>query len=141
MKKLISTVLTIVMIFCLGISAYAEPKLQNPVNNDIAVYYLYTDSVSSTISISNKTATCKSLVYGVAGTTTKIEVTQTLQKKNGNSWDKVSNWNKTYNTWLCNYVNSKSSLSGGTYRVKTVAKVYSSTKYETVTSYSKEVSC
>ena len=35
----------------------------------------------------------------------------------------------------------KESLSSGTYRVKTVAKVYNGSAYETITIYSKTASC
>ncbi|WP_410068679.1 hypothetical protein [Ruminococcus sp.] len=93
------------------------------------------------MSISNKTATCKSTVRGISGTTTKIVITQTLQKKNGSSWNKYSSWTKTFNSWYAIYSNSKESLSSGTYRVKTVAKVYNGSAYETITIYSKTVSC
>lgn len=40
--------------------------------------YLYTDSVNCNLTISGGVASCKSTVYGISGTTTKIVVTQTL---------------------------------------------------------------
>lgn len=70
---------------CLSLTAFAETELQTPSDDDISVCYLYTDKISGTLSISNKAATCKSTVRGISGTTTKIVITQTLQKKNGSS--------------------------------------------------------
>ena len=56
---------------CLSLTAFAEPELQTPSDDDISVCYLYTDKISGTLSISNKAATCKSTVRGISGTTTK----------------------------------------------------------------------
>ena len=141
MKKVISTIISVVIILCLSLTAFAEPELQTPSDDDISVCYLYTDKISGTLSITNKAATCKSTVRGISGTTTKIVITQTLQKKNGSSWTKYGSWTKTFNSWYAIYSNSKESLSNGTYRVKTTADVYSGSKYETVTAYSKTASC
>ena len=44
---------------------------------------------------------------------------------------------KHSSSWYAIYSNSKESLSSGTYRVKTVAKVYNGSAYETITIYSK----
>ena len=126
---------------CLSLTAFAEPELQTPSDDDISVCYLYTDKISGTLSISNKAATCKSTVRGISGTTTKIVITQTLQKKNGSSWNKYSSWTKTFNTNTTVYLTSKSSLSSGTYRLKTIAKVYNGSDYEAITIYSKTASC
>ena len=108
---------------CLSLTAFAETELQTPSDDDISVCYLYTDKISGTLSITNKAATCKSTVRGISGTTTKIVITQTLQKKNGSSWTKYGSWTKTFNSWYAIYSNSKESLSSGIYRVKTTADV------------------
>ena len=86
---------------CLSLTAFAEPELQTPSDDDISVCYLYTDKISGTLSISNKAATCKSTVRGISGTTTKIVITQTLQKKNGSSWNKYSSWTKNIQQLVC----------------------------------------
>lgn len=80
-QKVISTIISVVIMLCLSLTAFAEPELQTPSDDDISVCYLYTDKISGTLSISNKAATCKSTVRGISGTTTKIVITQTLQKK------------------------------------------------------------
>ena len=102
--------------------------------------YLYTNQAYSNLSISGGVASCKSTVYGISGTTTKIVVTQTLQVKDGMSWRRITDWSETFNSWYCSYPNSYSPIGSGTYRVKTVAKVYKGTSYETITVYSTEVS-
>ncbi len=141
MKQLISVLLSLFMIIGSGITAYADPEEDTPVDIEITEEYQYTNRISSSLSISNYTATCTSIVRGFSGLADKITITQTLQKQNGSSWSYVTSWNKTYNTWLGTFVNTKSSLSSGTYRVKTVAKVYSGSDYETITVYSSTASC
>ena len=53
----------------------------------------------------------------------------------------ILSWSKTFNSWYAMYSTSKSSLSSGTYRLKTVARVYSGNSYETITIYSSSASC
>ena len=139
-KKIMSILSAIVLFAVIGIPTYAE-EVDPFIDEVITEEYLYTASIGSGLSISNKKATCSSSVLGYDGTATKIVVTQTLQKKAGASWTGTSTWTKTYNTWYCKYTNYKSSLIGGTYRLKTVAKVYSGSNYETITAYSFERTC
>lgn len=101
--------------------------------------YSYTSECSSTLSISGTTATCKSSVTGYYNKTTKIVVNQTLQKKNSSGdWEYVYSWYDTIYNYCGSVTNTKSSLSSGTYRLKTVATVYAGTANETITKYSKE---
>ncbi|MBQ8966958.1 hypothetical protein [Ruminococcus sp.] len=141
MKRILAILLSFVMSLGMGISAYALPEEETPIDIEFVDEYSYTDKISSDMSISNNTATCKSVVRGDTSLATKIVITQTLQKKNGNSWTNVTSWSKTFNTWYAMYSNSKSSLNSGTYRLKTVAKVYSGNNYETITVYSRTASC
>ncbi|MCM1316426.1 MAG: hypothetical protein NC235_15445 [Clostridiales bacterium] len=99
--------------------------------------YSYASNCSSNLSISGTTATCKSSVIGYYDKTTKIVITQTLQKKNSSgNWDDVCSWNDTIYSFKGSLTNTKSSLSSGTYRLKTVATVYAGTEHETITKYS-----
>lgn len=141
MKRIFAILLSIVMSLGMGFSAYALPEEETPIDIEFVDEYSYTDKISSDMSISNNTATCKSVVRGDTSLATKIVITQTLQKKNGNSWTYVTSWSKTFNTWYAIFTTSKSSLSSGTYRLKTVAKVYSGNNYETITVYSRTASC
>lgn len=110
-----------------------------PVSADIVLNSLYTYRNTSNLTISGKEATCKTIVDGYIGETTKISFAQTLQKKNSSgSWSTVKTWSKTVNDYSYTYTNKYSGLAKGTYRVKTSATVYSGNKSEVVTSYSAE---
>lgn len=126
-KKIISLALTIIMTLgCVALTASAavvEDSTVSPMS-------LYTSNVTSNLTISSKTATCKSIVSGKSAVT-KIVITQRLQKKSGDSWTNVQSWTKTTNSGYSSFMNTKSSLASGTYRVRTIAKVYSGTAYET----------
>lgn len=101
--------------------------------------YSYTSNCSSELSISGTTATCKSSITGYYNKTTKITILQTLQKKNSSgNWDYVCSWSSIIYNYCGSLTNTKSSLSSGTYRLKTVATVYAGTANETITMYSKE---
>lgn len=97
---------------------------------------LYTNSYSSSLTVSGDSATCKSKLNGYSGVTTKIVITQSLQKKSSGSWSTV----KTSSTTIFNFAGTLkktySGLSKGTYRVKSVFTVYSGSDYETLTKYS-----
>ena len=141
MRRIIAILLSFAMTLGMCITAYANPEEELPVDIEIIDEYQYTNAISSDLSISSNTATCKSVVRGDSSLVTKIVVTQTLQKKSGSTWTYVTSWSKTFNTWYAVYTTSKSSLSSGTYRLKTVAKVYSGNSYETITVYSRTASC
>lgn len=112
-----------------------------PVNADEdGITYLYTQKCSSNLSISSLNATCKSSLTGYSGITTKIEVTQTLQVKNGAQWRKCEAWESTFNNYYCTFTNNRTVYSGNQYRVKSEFTVYSGSSYETITVYSYTVS-
>ena len=101
--------------------------------------YSYTSECSSALSVSGTTATCDSSVTGYYNETTKIVIAQTLQKKNSSgNWDDVCSWGSIINYFADSLTNTKSSLSSGTYRLKTTAVVYAGSAHETITKYSKE---
>ena len=104
--------------------------------SEYGLNYLYTYDCGSYLSISSLNATCTSDLNGYIGTTTKIEVTQTLQVKDGNHWRTSQSWTATYNSYTCDFVNTRTVYSGNTYRVKSEFKVYSGSSYETITVYS-----
>lgn len=128
MKKFLLVLMSFVMIFCLCSFA--------PVDDTASPNYKYTISCSSYLKISGTTATCTSSLAGYPGETTKIVVTQTLQVKNGTQWRSVCSWTKTYNSYACDFDNTRTIYSGNTYRVKSEYKVYAGSSYETIYSYS-----
>ncbi len=140
MKKFICLFLSIMFSVFMATSAFAL-EVDQAIDEEIELQYVYTNYVTSMLSISSKNATCKSNVNGIPGAVTKITVTQELQKKSGSTWTSIYGRGKTVFTSNTSYVQTYSSLDSGTYRVKTIAKVYSGTSYETVTAYSSTVSC
>lgn len=140
-KKIFSIILSLILVAtCL--SAQASAAVVDTGNSEIAPAYSYTISASSTLSInSSKTATCKSVVAGMSGIATKIVFTQRLQKKVNGTWTNVKTWTGTYERVSASFTNTKTSLASGTYRVRTIAKVYSGSAYETVTTNSTTVTC
>ena len=141
MKSIISTVLSLAMILNGGSAIYAKGDYDIPEDEIVTEDYLYTYSISNSLSITNHTASCISTVLGYPEVTTKIRIEQTLQKKNGSSWSDKVIFTNSYNTFIAIYSTQKSGLASGTYRLKTVAKVYSGDDYETVTKYSNTCTC
>ena len=76
----------------------------------------------SILTISSNTATCKSRFLG-ATDVSKVTVQQSLQKKNWLIWSNVCSWSTTINGKTAICTNTKSGLSSGTYRVKSVFTV------------------
>lgn len=109
--------------------------------DEVDARYAYINKITSIVSISSKNATCQSTVQGSSKTVTKIVVKQTLQYKSGTKWLDVASWVETVNKSSVSFNNTKYNIGSGTYRVKTVAKVYKGSAYETITVYSKTASC
>lgn len=130
-KKIFSVICIIISVLCFGMAVSAE---------NFVPYTLYTDSASSTLTISGTTATCMSKATGYVGTTTKIVIQQTLQKKNlSGTWSKVNSWDETDSGYKGSATNKEYNLSSGTYRLKTVFTVYAGSNSEVVEKLSKEV--
>jgi len=131
----------VAMLVC-GTSMYtvhAADKNSQEEDYGISPCYSYTSSIITGLSISDGDAICTTSVTGFYSTTTKITITQTLQRKSGSSWVDVWSWTNTKNYWNYDYVNYYYPLTkGATYRVKSCSKVYSGSSYETIYSYSGE---
>ncbi len=111
----------------------------NAFAENIVPFTLYTESATSTLTISGAKATCISKATGYSGETTKIVIEQILQKKTSSgTWNEVTSWSETDTGYIGSATNTKSSLSSGTYRLKTVFTVYAGSNYEVLTKYSTE---
>lgn len=134
--------LSIILIFCVSIVASAESPVITPgtleqTESDVMPCFEYTNTIVTTLSISSGTATCSTKINGYNGTTTKIVVKMTLQKKNLLWWSEVESWSTAINNWYGS-VTRTASVSSGTYRVKTELTVYSGSNSEEITNYSQE---
>lgn len=130
MKKIFSVFLAVIMaVSCFSGIVCAE---------GITPRYVYTNDCESTLTISGSTATCKSEATGYYGETTKVVIEQTLQKYNNSTgkWTSVATWSETDTGYFGTATNTKSGLSSGSYRLKSVFSVYAGVNYEQITVYS-----
>ena len=128
----IAVIMTMFCMSCISASAY-----------DVSPRYGYTASCSSTLSISGASATCESSATGYSGETTKIVISQTLQKRGSSgNWSDVSGayWKTTIYKYVGSARKVKNNLSSGTYRLKSVFTVYAGNSSETITKYSQQKS-
>ena len=138
MRQLLAVALSGIMVF----TPVSETNNLITGNNIIVVNDIGTTEKTSELSISSKTAVCKSSCRKGAEPIKSITAVQTLEKRYGNGrYSAVANanWSKTVNAELLSMRNSISLLSVGTYRLKTVFTVkYKDGRSETVTVYSTE---
>lgn len=106
--------------------------------SDVTLFADYGSSAKSNLSISGTTATCKS-TFSVGSTVKSITITQTLEKSTLWWWDEINTWEQSFNQSYVNCTNSQTSLSSGTYRVKSVFTVTATNgDTEAITVYSAE---
>lgn len=121
-------------------SAFAETE-DSFIIDEVAPAYEIGTNPTSRLSINGKSATCTSRADGVDAVSITVE--QTLEKYSGwfTIWNDVddASWTKYINGDSINVSNTKSGLSTGTYRLKSVFTLKNSSgKTETITIYSKE---
>lgn len=129
------------MVFCTSLTAtvYAETTSLS-VNSGIAPLYEIAKDLSSNLVINGQTAYCTSEGEGVNAVSITVE--QTLQKQ-GFLWSwsdvKDAKWEKTVNSSVISFSNTKSDLSSGKYRLKSVFTLTDKYgKTEKITVYSAE---
>lgn len=136
-KRIFSLLIALVMIFAFSMTAYAESAQDDTIMPD---RYNYTNTIYSELSISNNTATCNSKVSGNPSLVTKIEITQSLEEQLSNGWwYRHQSWSKTFYDWYAIYTTTGTIPYSGTYHVRTVARVYAGSNYETIAIYSNNV--
>lgn len=128
LKKILALVMCLVLMCGMGVVASAETA-----ENKVQPRYSYTNIITATLTNSGGKALCGADVEGYSGTTTKIVITMTLQKKTLLWWSEVEEWTTTSNTFYATLVKT-ATVDSGKHRVKVEATVYSG-------SNSEEVSC
>lgn len=127
LKRILSLVMCLVLMCGMGIVVSAESA-----ENQVQPRYSYTNTISATLRNSNGKALCVGDVNGYHGTTTKIVLTMTLQKKTLLLfWGTEKEWTTTVNDYAA-ALSKTVAVDSGTYRVKVKAKVYSGSNYENV---------
>lgn len=140
-KRIVVLVLSALML-CSAMSAPVFAEELSPINEDeIISEYENASDVYSTLSISSAAARCRSYCVGYSNVT-QISLTQTLQKFWGLwIWNDVDNasWTDNSMTNGIDASHNKNGLSSGTYRVKAVFTITTSSgQTETITIYSSE---
>ncbi len=139
MKKLIALLISAIMLFAVPVTAFAEPTAAAYSVNSIMPFYENNLYTSELFEISGSTADCISKMNGDSDIV-KIVVEQKIQKKGVLwIWGGVSgaSWSKTFYGHSARLANTKSGLSSGKYRLKTVYSVTNANgKTETITTYS-----
>lgn len=140
--KRISVIALLLMSMCMCFSVSASAVTTNAfVDSGIAPAYEIAYNPYSNLSISGQTAYCSSVSDSTNAV--KITVQQTLQKYSGLLWiwndvDGAS-WSKTVNKSTISLSNTKSGLTSGKYRLKSVFILTKSNgETETITVYSEE---
>lgn len=141
LKKVTALVLTVVSLFMSVAIPVSAEEIDSIVVEEISPAYEIASNPSSLLSISGQTAYCTSKTGGVNAVS--ITVNQTLEKYSGwfAIWNAVDNasWTETIDKSAISVVNTKSGLSSGTYRLKSVFTLKSASgKTETITVYSPE---
>ena len=140
LKKILALIMCVVLMCSMGLSANAQSSIsledyiiEDPSNNsEIQPYYNYTYKVSASLGNSSGKALCGANVIGYNGTTTKIKITMTLQRKVLLLWSDVEEWTTTVSSYQATLSKTATVNSGKTYRVKVEAVVYCGSNSETV---------
>lgn len=154
-KKVLALVMAICLSVSYGLIANAQTlELSRPNEKNcelefvddeagiITPFWTYINDTLTVLSISDSgIATCTSKITGYSGSTTKVHITMTLQKKGGFLnlfWTDVMEWSQSFNNYY-GTLSKTHSTSGGTYRIRAVYVAYSGSDSETTTAYSSEV--
>lgn len=134
-KKILSIVMVAVLCCSLGLTANAQSISTS--ESSVQPRYNYTSTVSATLVNSSGNAKSSVVVDGYIGTTTKIKITMTLQKKTLLWWSETESWTTTANDYFAS-ISKTVSVKSGKYRVKADIVVYSGSASESITKYSSE---
>ncbi len=142
MKKLFSIMLAMVVTLLCSLSVSATDigwgNMDDNIGGTAEPNWNYTNSASALISVSGDEVTGTSVVRGKSNVT-KITITTELQLKEGNSWRSIDGRGTTVFTYHGSFTHTFKDVSDGTYRIKTIGRVYVGDKYETVYAYSTEM--
>jgi len=140
-RKILAAFVSVVTI-CSVISVPTFAAQETQIVTDlVSPAYEYAMITKSYLTITSSTAECKSVCEGMTDVT-QITVEHTLEKHWGLwIWNEVdgASWTKTVDTRAISLVNTKSGLDSGTYRLKSVFTLKSSSgDTEKITVYSDE---
>lgn len=139
-KKIISAILALTC--CLGSSVMTMAQSAEPTNQMVAPRFVSTNTAKSELTISGNLATMRSTVNGKDGTR-KIVVSHVLQVKSGSNYLNLTNSKNslTEDSGFALLKDYYTVTKGKTYRVMTTAKITGPNGTDTVTKYSRVVTC
>lgn len=144
LKKFLAMLMCFVLICGTGVVANAEgvslddeytQAVSESGENQVQPRYSYTNIVSCSLNNASGKARCVGNIAGYSGTTTKIVMKMTLQKKTLLWWSKVEEWSMTSNSHSA-AMSKTVAVESGKYRVKLEGTVYSGSNSEEVSIYS-----
>jgi hypothetical protein len=145
-RKIVSLVMAVCLLFSCAIPVSAQILDDSAViggGGGATINYAYTNYTDTGLSIpASGNSTSFARLVGYSGTTTKIEITMTLQKRGGLFnlfWNDEITWTQTFNSHT-GTLSKNYHVTSGTYRVKAVYKAFSGNNSETITAYSGTVS-
>ena len=140
MKKRILAILLTLAILAVPILACAE-EVTTPAEIEIIQFYSYTNSVTTTLSISSSgNATATGSITGYYGTTTSVDIFLYIQQYKNGAWVNVGSWSSIgINSYKGALSKSMSVARGYTYRVKASYYANSGSKWENIVQYSQNV--
>ena len=138
LKKSIVWMMFMALMCALLPVANATPRAL-PEDEIVQPKYSYIKNATTNLAISGGTATCKATIEGYSGTTTKLVIEMTLQKKSGLfSWDDVETWKTSILSYQLTSTKTKT-VGSGTYRVRTKFTAYNGSASESTTKNSSSV--
>jgi hypothetical protein len=139
-KKIISTVLVVIMVILLAIPANAAPTNSVDINNVMSPQFTHILSMSAGLGIdSTGKATCSGKVFPSSSTYTAY-LTISLEQKTSSGWTSIQSWSGSAVGYAGVNLEGIRYVVRGTYRVCSTANIYSSsgTLLETESFYSAE---
>ena len=122
MKKTFTILLALMLLLSYATAAYAD-EVSMPAEDPVIEEYLDLKRVSAELQISGTTATCSGAATSKYNSDS-IHMTMYLQKRgDNNQWSSIASWSAT-STLKVSLNQTKSGLSGGTYRVRVFVSVY-----------------
>jgi len=114
-KRVFATILCIcALVGTIGIPSVSASAAQPGV--EVTPYWSNVNSIKLNMSLSNGTITSEATVTGYTGTT-YISATFTLEKLNGNQYERVDSWTASNSAMLLSNSHSTSKCTAGTYRL------------------------
>lgn len=147
-KRILCAVLCCVMLIAgLPMASYAEESAPAAsvseetfaVPDGASPYYIYTNTLTASLSINDGKTTCTAVLSGHSGTIKTVMMRVYLEKKTLWWWNEADSWTQLYTDDYC-YFSRQIAAGSGTYRLHVVATVTGTDGgSEEVSAYSSEV--